>query len=582
MAPSMRSPLLAGLACLVVVVASCARDVPEPSPPGALEPAPSAGVPASARVELAPDQVLRLDLPADPETLDPTFAGDPASLDIVRALQRPLVDLDANLDVVPAMAASWDISDDARALAFHLRAARYSHGQPVLARDFVYSWRRLADPRVASPNAYLMADVAGGADLLAMAGADPAPAAATIEAALDRLGVAAPDDHTLVVHLRAPASYFLSALTLWVFGPIQESWITRPGATEAANYVSSGPFQLDTWDHDQRIVLKPNPFWWGVKPTLREIEYSMPADPGQAQLAYEAGEIDMVATPSEAVQRVRSDPILGRGYRTIGRLGIDYYAFNDHQDGPPRSNAKPGPTANRDFRIALTEAIDKRAFIDATYGGLGRVANSFIMPGIPGYEADLNPYPFDLAAARQHMDRALSELGAHSADELGKLKLGYRSGVGEEPRVAFLAEAWRTAFGLQTEQIGGDLHVFLAERQAGVYDIARAGWDADYPNANDQLNGVFTCVPGGNASHYCNPAFDALVAQAAGELDVSAQVATYDAAQTLLVDDAAFLPLRFRELPFEVQPYVSGLIVTPSDLLVPGDRFLESVRMLAH
>src|SRR5262249_18187093 len=160
MAPSTRSPALALLTCFAVVVASCAQATPDVPPSGPSQTAStgpasmsSAAVSAAASSgndRLAAEQVLRIDLPEDPETLDPTLAEDPESLDIVRALQRPLVDLDADLDVVPALAASWDVSDDGRTLTFHLRDARYSNGQRIVAGDLVYSWRRLADPRIAS------------------------------------------------------------------------------------------------------------------------------------------------------------------------------------------------------------------------------------------------------------------------------------------------------------------------------------------------------------------------------------------------------------------------------------------------
>src|SRR5689334_13280064 len=131
-----------------------------------------------------------------------------------------------------------------------------------------------------------MAEVAGADTLLGM---DPKklPSDAEIDKDVDALGVAAPDDKTFVVTLSTPATYFLSVATLWVTVPIQEKWITSKNATEAANYVSSGPFKLDTWDHNSEIVLKPNENWYGdVKPTLTEIHMAMSPEPAQAMAAY--------------------------------------------------------------------------------------------------------------------------------------------------------------------------------------------------------------------------------------------------------------------------------------------------------
>jgi len=218
-----------------------------------------------------------------------------------------------------------------------------------------------------------------------------------------------------------------------------------------------------------------------------------------------------------------------------------------------------------------------------TYAGIGQVANSFIMPGIPGYQPDLDPYPFDLGSARLHMYKALTELGVGSAAELGALPFGYPSGgANAEAKVAFLAEAWRQAFGLEFEQIPSDVGVHFTQQGAGEYAISWTGWGADYPHANNQLNGPFTCGGGNNGAQYCNPAFDALIAKATAEPDQENQVAIYNEAQTLLMNDASFLPLRFAVSPYEVKPYVSGLTVTPSDARLPGDMYYETIQILEH
>ena len=203
-------------------------------------------------------------------------------------------------------------------------------------------------------------------------------------------------------------------------------------------------------------------------------------------------------------------------------------------------------------------------------------ANSFVMPGIPGYQEDLNPYPFDLDQAKQHMQTALQALGVPDAASLGKLKFGFNTGSDHENRVAFLAEAWRQAFGLQTEQIGSEWSVFLKQRTKGEYDIARDAWGADYPHASNQL-GNFVCGGGNNNNQYCNPDFDALLKRAAGEPDQAKQVELYKQAQTILMNDAAFIPLRFVSQPYEVASKVKGLQTTSSDSQLPGDNFYETI-----
>ena len=580
----MQKRLLGIFASLAVIVAACGGATPTSAPPASTEPGASAEVTAPpSESNLAEEQILNISIHGEPPTLDPNKAQDSNSIAVLHAITRPLVFFDKDLNVVDELAESHEISADAKTLTFHLRDAQYSNGDPIVAADLVYGWKRLVDPRTAAPYSYVMAEVDGAPELLGMAGADPAPSDADIDAALDKLGVEAPDDKTFIVHLNTPATYFLSAVGLWVTAPIQEKWVNSEGAFEAGAFLSSGPYILDTWNHNSEIVLKPNPNWYGAtKSTLTEIHMSMPNDPAAEQAAYEAGELDMVLTPSEDVQRVLADPTLGAEALQVPTFAITYYDYNNFQDERLDSFKNPGPTANKDFRIALTQAIDKKAFIDATFAGIGEIANSFVMPGIPGYAADLNPYPFDLDSAKAHMDTALAALGVSSAAELGKLKFGFNSNAGHEPRVAFLAEAWRQAFGLETEQIGSDFGVFLTQRTAGEYDISRDGWGADYPHANNQLNGLFTCKGGNNDNQNCSPEFDALIAQAATEPDQAKQADLYIQAQTILMNDAVMLPLRYGLATYEVKPYVSNYLYTGSDSQLPGDLFYETIQILKH
>ncbi len=580
--------LLALVGAVAIFASACGGTTATP-PPASLDPNASAPAETAApSSDLAAEQILNVDIAGEPPTLDPNKAQDSNSLTVLRALHRPLVYINDKLEVVDALAASHEVSADAKTLTFKLRDANYSNGEKIVAGDLVYSWKRLVDPRTAAPYSYVMAEVEGAGDLLAMAGQDPLPADADIEAALDKLGVAAPDDSTFVVTLSTPATYFLSAMTLWVGVPVQEKWITSEGATEAANYVSSGPFMLDTWNHNSEIVLKPNPEWYGdVKPTLTEIHMSMSPEPAQAMAAYEAGEIDMLLpVPSEDIERVQGDPVLGAEYEANPALNITYYNYNNGNDSTGKAklarcaDPKACPTANKDFRIALTQAVDKTAFQNATFAGVGVVAGTFVMPGIPGALADYEPYPFDLTAAKASMDKALATLGYASAADIPPLKFGFNSGSGHEPRVAFLANAWKEAFGLETEQIGSEFGVFLSQRTAGEYDLARNGWGADYPHANNQLSGLFTCGGGNNDQQYCNPAFDTLLTDAAAEPDQAKQATMYEEAGKILADDAASLFLRWGVNTQLVKPYVGGLTRTPMDSQVPGEHFYETIQIL--
>ncbi|HEX2195050.1 MAG TPA: ABC transporter substrate-binding protein, partial [Candidatus Limnocylindria bacterium] len=217
----------------------------------------------------------------DPPTLDPTLASDTASNQVLLQISRPLLWFTPGLELTTdgGLAEEYTVSEDAQTLTFTLKEGiTFSNGEPITADDFVYSWRRALDPRLAAPYSYVLTDVVGAPELLEMAGADPAPSDREIEAALENVGVRAVDDQTFEVSLSRPASYFLYVATIWITAPISQEWVELgEDFTEAENYVASGPFKLEEWEHDELIVLTPNEHWFGDPPILQRIEITMGA-----------------------------------------------------------------------------------------------------------------------------------------------------------------------------------------------------------------------------------------------------------------------------------------------------------------
>jgi len=604
----MTKRLVALLGVAVIVLASCTSGTPTQAP-GSGGPQASGGTTASQGTggegTLAKDQILKLYLSSDdPPQLDPALAQDSVSISVLGNTQRGLLYFDKDLNVVPSAAEKLpDVSDGGQTLTFKLKTGlKYSDGSPIVAGDYVNQFKHLLDPRNAAPYAYIACDMAGAAELLGQAGgcADGPAKAPTDNAAIDtllgKIGISAPDDSTVIVKLARPATYFTTIMAMWVAVPRPASWTSF---TEQADLGASGPFMISNWQHNAQITLVPNPNWYGdIKPTLTEIDLLIGGDPEAALASYEQGAIDTVVVPGTSIRRVADDANLKDQVQDIPQLAITYYDFADCQAGadlcPAQTGTKDGKsaTANKDFRIALTQAVNKDQFIDLTFGGLGQAANGMVMPGIPGYDADYNPYPYAPAAAKTHMDKALTDLGVTDTDgdgkvtpaDLGPMKFGYNCDAGHLPRVAFLAEAWRTTLGFTQNQFDiscTDFATFLQERPAGKYNVSRDGWGADFPHAKNQLD-LFACGSGNNNSQYCNPEFDKLFKQAATEADPQKQTDLYIQAQRLMVDDAAVLFLRYGLTRYLVQPYVSGLSATASDSQNVGDRLFETIKMLEH
>ena len=520
----------------------------------------------------AGEQVLRVDLGVEPPTLDPNQAEDSASISVLRAITRPLAYFDESLEVVPELAESWDISPDGTQVTFHLRdGLTYSNGDPIVAGDFVYSWKRLIDPRTAAPYSYVMADVVGGEELLAVDTEETSEA--DIETMLEAFGVSAPDDATFVVDLARPASYFPFIAALWVTAPVPQAWIESEAATEAENYVSSGPFKLTVWEHNARIVLERNENWYGEPPLLERIDMAMIADPAASLAAYEADELDTQVPPSEEVPRLQDDPDLSQQIITGDALSIYYMGFDLKDPEAPTARSKA-------LRYALSQSVDKEALVAIAFSGVGTAADSVVPPGMPGHQADIGLH-YDLEAAQASMAAALDELGLSDPSEIS-LEIGYNTDSNHEAKVEFLQEQWRTNLGIDVQLVGLEWGAYLDRLDTDPFDVFRLGWGADYPHPNNFLTDLFTCTSGNNNMGYCNEDYDALLAEANALPTLDEQLPLYAEAQELLLEDAPMLPLRFGQAFYLAKPWVQGLAPTAQDSQNVGDQFYELVSIADH
>ena len=281
--------------------------------------------------------------------------------------------------------------------------------------------------------------------------------------------MSAPDPKTFVVKLTHPTGYFLDIVALWVAAPIQEKWVKTANFTEAANYVSSGPFMMKSWTHQAEIVLVPNPNWYGTKPTITTLHYAIGGDPTANQASFEAGELDMLAANPPDVPRIKADATLGPLVVTQPTLITDYWGFDSSSEttykGEPH---KVQPTANKHFRRALSMAVDKDTMLATVYGGQGTVAGSPIPLGMPGHQDDIG-LKYDVTAAKAELDQALKELGYASASEVPTLSFGFNTNAGHEITAAYMQDQWSKNLGHQERAQRRDLrHVRRRAPEARV------------------------------------------------------------------------------------------------------------------
>jgi len=514
---------MGGIVAIGLVLAAC-------TPSGSNTESPGGSGGASGSPGAAVDQVLRVNMSQEPPHLDPTQADDSISIQVLRSITTPLVYYDENLEVVPGLADSWVISPDGKTVTFTLGAHKYSNGDDIVAADFVTSYKRLADPRIAASYSYSLEPVVGWTEIQAI---DLETASdADIDTALGTLGVAAPDDKTFVVTLKRAASYFVYIAAGWFSAPEKADF----DYSEADGYVSSGPLMMSEWRHQSNIVLVPNPEWNGTPVTIARVELAMINDPTASLAAYEADELDVTGVPRAEVNRVKDDPQLSGEVREGDVLSIAYFGFDlKNPNGPFTKSVQ--------LRKAFNEALDKDTMLATIFSGIGTVAYSLVPPGMPGHQDD-QFIKYDATQAKADFDEALGALGTTAAAL--NLELGYNVAGNNEDLAVYFQEQWRTVFGIEVKLTSmGDFGAYLDRLTEDPFDIFRLGWGADYPHPNNFLTDLISCTSGNNNMGYCNPAVDALLEQAAATPKLEDQIPLYNQAQEMVMADAPIIPQTF-------------------------------------
>ena len=241
------------------------------------------------------EKVLRLNNGVEPSSFDPSVAFDAVSWAPLNNLMEGLVRLNDKNEPEPAMAEKIDVSDDGLTYTFTLRDnAKWSNGDNVTAGDFVYGWKHMLDPKTASPAAFL-AYVIDGAESYNTGKGKP-----------EDIAIEAKDDKTFVVKLNAPTEAFLNIVSNPSFFPVNEKVATENPKwfTEADSFVANGPFKLESWDHDSKMVFAKNDQYWD-KDTVKldKVEWAMVNDSNTEYQMYQTDELDISAVPSELAER---------------------------------------------------------------------------------------------------------------------------------------------------------------------------------------------------------------------------------------------------------------------------------------
>ena len=468
-------------------------------------------------------KILHCDLAADPERLDPaTMTGVPEGRIVFNVFEglfmpsqdgAPVAGSGINAPVVYGAAESHEVSDDQLTWTFHLRKnGKWHNGDPVLASDFVYAWKRVLT---------LNADYAEMFDRVKNAAAfrDPKDTSVTDFAE---------------VTLENPCQYFAEILAFYTWFPVNEKVVEKFGDdwTRVENYCGNGPFRLKEFAQRQRVLLEKFADWHDAASVkLDRVELLIIPDDAARNNQYTLGQLDMVlgGIPNEKMRTWKGTP----DFHIDPYFGTYYYRFN-----------VTDPTLkDKRVRQALGLAIDREALCNTVLQKIYAPATGFVPP-IKGYTS-ANAMKTDINRARE----LLAEAGYNETNRLPSLTLLYNSEAENHRLIANeIQQQWTRQLGITVELEHTEWKNVLDRYDNLNYQVGRAGWIGDWTEPDTFLD-IFQGDAGNNDTGWVNDEYDRLLNAARSEGDRDKRMKLFEAAEKILLEECAITPIYFYANP---------------------------------
>lgn len=486
-------------------------------------------------------------LGSNPETLDPALNNAIDGANTLITVFEPLLLIDENNEVIPGQAESYTVSEDGLTWTFTMRdGLKWSDGSDLTAKDFEYSFKRLAAPDTAAPYAET---VVGMIDGYADATGNPDKGGnMTTEPDFDALNVVASEDgKTLTVTLSYPCAYFDKLAAFAAMSPVQQATVEANGdawCTEPDTYICNGPYCISEWIPSERIVLTKNPNyvggWDSSKIVSDTITLLLLEDSSASYTAYNSGEAQLIKdVPTDEIPSLTKAEDGGDFYvDTI--LGTYYLSLNDQKE----------PFTDPNVRKALSLAIDRDYVANTIMQGTYTPAYNLVGPGIVdesgmfydnangGKTYISEDYEANLEAAKQ----ALADAGYPNGEGFPVIEYSTNDAGYHTPVAEYLQQAWGE-LGITVNINKVEWASFTPMRRAGDYDASRNGWVMDYNDPSNMLE-LFTTGNGNNDGKYSSADFDAAI-EASKVADKSVHFQKLHEAEDILMNDYACIPVAY-------------------------------------
>lgn len=442
---------------------------------------------------------------------------------------------------VPGMAERWETSEDGLTWRFYLRDAVWSDGVPVTADDFVFSLRRILDPKTASEYASLLYFIKGSQPI----NEGKAP--------VESLGVRALGPKVLEIALERPAPYLPEIAKHQTMQPVPKHMVEKYGDqwSRPDRYVSNGPFIIREWRLGDYVKAVKNPRFWDADSVCPDQVYYFPTiDAVAAERRVRRGELDLNATiQSNRVSFLRQE--IPDWVHTETYLTVSYLAFN------------ASFPAFRDPRVrkALNMAVDREFIAEKLLRAGQKPAYTFVPPGVANYAPATPPewasWPLERRQAEAR--RLLAEAGYGPGGKTLTFEIKHRGSTEIPLQMAAIQADWK-AIGVDAKLVQNETQIAYAAYRARDFDVADAGWVADYNDPMSFLYLMKSDTGPQNYGDYNNPAYDELLNKADREPDIDKRAAYLRQAEAILLADDNVVPTTFGVSRNLVNPKISGWV----------------------
>jgi oligopeptide transport system substrate-binding protein len=508
------------------------------------------------------EQVLHWNLGADPKTLDPQLNSATDAGHILNNTFEGLMRSKGG-ELTYGAAESYTVSEDGLVYTFTLRDSKWSDGQPVVAGDFEFAWKRVIDPATGAEYGFICES----------ANIKNATAILNGELPASELGIVALDDKTLQVTLETPTGYFLSLTAGATFFPVRADIVDNEGmwAKDPEKAISNGPFVLSEYVMGDHITIVKNDNYWNADAvTLEKIEAMMIVEESTAYSQYNAGQLDMIdSVPASEIPMLAAE---NPEFYALPQVGTYFYRINMNTE------------VYQDSRVtqALSLALNRKQLCEQVAQG-GQVPATGMVP-IGLYDAEGNDFSlkakedFDIPVEGdiEKAQALLAEAGYPNGEGFPEIEILYNTNENHKIMAEAVQEMWKTNLGINTRLTNQEWAVYQDTCNNSAYEhLARNGWIGDYTDPQTMLE-VMESTSIQNNGKYNSEAFDTAMKNAKASQGQERMEYFYEA-HRILMEDMPVIPIYYYVHPILASDAVEGWEYDPLGKFWFGDAYMVAV-----